>query len=120
MAEDKLYPNIRKCCGKVCCLPMDCPSHPEDLIYCNPACKLCNPPDMVNHPPHYKSSPAQCSNCGERIECIEVVRHMPFNIGNAIKYLWRFEHKGGIEDLKKARWYIYDEIQKRERENDSK
>jgi len=26
--------------------------------------------------------------------------------GNAIKYLWRWRHKNGIEDLKKAQWYI--------------
>lgn len=119
MAEHRMYPDLLRPCAKVCCLPVDAFESGE-LIYCNPNCRSCNPPDMVNHPPHYKSSPAKCYNCGERIECIEVVRHMPFNIGNAVKYLWRFEHKGGIEDLKKARWYIDDEIKKRERENDSK
>lgn len=66
--------------------------------------------DNVNHPPHYNSSDAQCE-CGRRIECIDVTRHLSFNIGNAIKYLWRCEHKGSkLEDLKKARWYIEDQI----------
>jgi hypothetical protein len=41
-----------------------------------------------------------------------VTRHKSFNIGNVIKYLWRFEHKNGIEDLKKAEWYLKDEIEK--------
>jgi hypothetical protein len=71
--------------------------------------------DNVNHPPHYNNSPAYCC-CGRRIECIDVTRHYSFNIGNAIKYLWRCELKGSaLEDLKKAQWYIQDEIAKREK-----
>ena len=62
--------------------------------------------DKIN-PSHYKSHPSG-------IECIAVTRHMSFNIGNAIKYLWRCDLKNGIEDLKKAVWYIQDEINKRE------
>lgn len=61
--------------------------------------------DNVNNPKHYNSHPSG-------IECIEVIRHMNFNIGNAIKYLWRTDHKNGIEDLEKAAWYINDEIQR--------
>lgn len=64
--------------------------------------------DMVNHPPHYTSHPSG-------IECIEITRHMGFNLGNAMKYVWRADLKNGIEDLKKAEWYIKDEIKKRER-----
>lgn len=70
--------------------------------------------DMVNHPPHYTSSKAYCANCKESIECIEIARHMSFNIGNAVKYLWRHELKGGLEDLKKAKWYINDAIKQLE------
>lgn len=69
--------------------------------------------DNVNHPPHYNSSKAECPGCERRIECIDITRHMNFNIGNAFKYLWRFEHKGGVEDLKKAIWYIQNEIDKK-------
>ena len=48
------------------------------------------------------------------VECIDVAEHYGFSIGNAIKYLWRAGLKGdAIEDLKKARWYIDREIQKR-------
>jgi hypothetical protein len=64
-------------------------------------------PDLVNHPPHYTSHPSG-------VECITVVEHMGFNVGNAIKYLWRADLKGNaIEDLEKARWYVEREIQRR-------
>ena len=56
-----------------------------------------NMSDNVNHPKHYTYGP---------IECIEVVQHMPYLDGNAIKYLWRHRHKNGKEDLEKAIWYI--------------
>ena len=60
--------------------------------------------DKVNHPVHYNKHPSG-------IECIEVVRHMNFNIGNAIKYLWRSDFKDAtLQDLEKARWCIEDEI----------
>jgi hypothetical protein len=41
------------------------------------------------------------------VECIDVVEHLPFNLGNAIKYLWRAGSKGPAdEDLRKAAWYV--------------
>lgn len=67
--------------------------------------------DPVNHPIHYNASGALCE-CGRQIECIDVTRHQSFNIGNAIKYLWRHQYKNGVEDLKKAIWYIEDQIEK--------
>jgi hypothetical protein len=76
-----------------------------------------NMEDKINHPTHYNSSPAKC-NCGRRIECIDVTRHMGFNIGNVFKYLWRAEHKNGVEDLKKAQWYLSDLIKKIENESE--
>lgn len=72
--------------------------------------------DMINHPPHYTSHPAKC-DCGKPIECIQITRHMSFNIGNAVKYLWRAGLKGdAVADLRKAAWYINDEIAKRSAE----
>lgn len=62
--------------------------------------------EAVNHPDHYNSDPSG-------VECIEIVRHRNFNVGNAIKYLWRAglkDQEKTIEDLKKARFYIEDEI----------
>jgi hypothetical protein len=62
--------------------------------------------DMVNHPSHYKSHPSG-------VEAIEITRHMNFNLGNAIKYIWRAGLKSNtIEDLQKARFYIEDEIRR--------
>ena len=73
--------------------------------------------DMINNPPHYTIGPAKCGACGERIECIDVVKHMNFSKGNAIKYLWRSGFKGdAIEDLKKSIWYINQMIEDLEAE----
>jgi len=66
--------------------------------------------DMVNHPNHYTSDPSG-------VECIDIVRHRNYNIGNAMKYLWRAGLKNEdkhIEDLKKAVFYINDEIKRLE------
>lgn len=66
--------------------------------------------DPVN-PQHYKRHPSG-------VECIDVVEHFGFNLGNAIKYLWRADEKGQpLVDLRKARWYLDREIAKRERES---
>jgi len=62
--------------------------------------------DPVNRPKHYTSHPSG-------VECIEITRHMNFNLGNAIKYIWRAGMKDEyLQELKKARWYIDDEITK--------
>lgn len=65
------------------------------------------PPDCdnVNHPAHYT---------GGRIECIDAIdaavadksgEEAPY-VANVIKYVWRYNRKGGVESLKKARWYL--------------
>lgn len=62
--------------------------------------------NAVDHPNHYNRHPSG-------IECIDIVRHMSFNIGNAVKYLWRAglkEDNSVVQDLRKANWYIADEI----------
>lgn len=63
--------------------------------------------DPVNHPQHYTSHPSG-------IECITITRHMGFNLGNVMKYIWRADHKEvPIQDLEKAKWYLEDEIKMR-------
>jgi hypothetical protein len=63
--------------------------------------------DQVECPVHYTSHPSG-------IECIEITRHMNFNLGNAIKYIWRADSKGAaLVDLEKAAFYIRDEIARR-------
>lgn len=67
--------------------------------------------DQVNNPIHYTSHPSG-------IEAIEITRHMNFNLGNAVKYLWRAGLKNPtktIEDLQKAVFYINDEIARLEK-----
>ena len=59
--------------------------------------------DMVNSPPHYNQA---------GIECIDALRaatdegYQYYLQGNIIKYLWRYRYKNGVEDLKKAHWYL--------------
>lgn len=61
--------------------------------------------DLINHPPHYTSHPSG-------VECITVTEHMNFNLGNAVKYIWRagLKSEDAHADLAKARWYIEREI----------
>lgn len=61
-------------------------------------------PDLVNHPPHYTKN---------GIECIEAIRasmtdegFKSYLKGNIMKYIWRYEHKNGVQDLQKAEWYL--------------
>ena len=64
-----------------------------------------NIPDMVNHPQHYTQG---------GIECIDALKAATVGkrgieavcVANVIKYLWRYEEKNGIEDVRKAKWYI--------------
>ena len=68
--------------------------------------------ERVNHPPHYNDHPTG-------IECIDIVEEFNFNIGNAIKYLWRAGLKGDeIEDMRKAMWYVNREIERRNKKNE--
>lgn len=61
--------------------------------------------DPVNHPSHYTAG---------KVECIDALESATVNLtgieavctANAIKYLWRWKQKNGVEDLRKARWYI--------------
>ena len=64
--------------------------------------------DMVNHPPHYNGHPSG-------VECIQVTERLPFNLGNAFKYVFRHKAKNGREDLQKAHWYLKREIEREHR-----
>ena len=60
--------------------------------------------NKVDHPSHYNEHPSG-------VECITIVEHFNFNLGNAIKYIWRAALKGKkAEDLEKARWYVQREL----------
>ena len=81
----------------------------------------CSKPDMVNHPAHYKSETG--------MEVIDVIEAFTFDLkgieatdtGNVIKYICRWHSKNGLEDLKKAQWYLNHliaHVEKMEKEND--
>ena len=60
--------------------------------------------DPVNHPAHYKAGD---------IECVDAIKaalgkdsFIDYCIGNAVKYSWRWRRKNGVEDLRKATWYL--------------
>ncbi|WIL01612.1 hypothetical protein LGFCKLCI_00012 [Klebsiella phage vB_KpnM_SCNJ1-Y] len=61
--------------------------------------------DVVNHPSHYTQG---------GIECIDAIKAATVGktgidavcVANVVKYLWRYEEKNGLEDVKKARWYL--------------
>jgi len=63
--------------------------------------------DDVNHPEHYNKHPSG-------VECIDIIEHMAFNPGTAVKYIWRAGLKDAdvIKDLRKAEWYIKREIER--------
>ena len=63
--------------------------------------------DPVNQPAHYRQHPSG-------VECIEITRHMNFNLGNVYKYVWRAGLKSDdpIEDLEKAAFYLQDELKR--------
>lgn len=76
--------------------------------------------DMVNHPPHYISETG--------MEVIDVIEAFTFDLkgieavctANALKYICRWKHKNGIQDLEKAQWYIQrliDHLNNIEKEN---
>lgn len=60
--------------------------------------------EAVSHPSHYTQG---------GIECIDAIRaslgskdFASYCKGNVLKYLWRYRHKNGVEDLEKARVYL--------------
>lgn len=76
--------------------------------------------DNVNHPGHYESGKFECIEVMEETQGTEAV--LDFCICNAFKYLYRHKRKNGLEDVKKARWYLdkYIEIIQRKVEGDDK
>jgi len=67
--------------------------------------------NVINHPAHY--------NVGS-IEVIDAIEDwkLNFNLGNAVKYIARADHKGNpVQDLNKAIWYLQREIERRDRQS---
>ena len=60
--------------------------------------------DVINHHAHYETAGVECIEAMEITQGREAVKS--FCLCNAYKYLWRHKNKNGLEDLKKARWYL--------------
>lgn len=89
--------------------------HADEPEYCGGAnkerCSMCwnreyvpTECDNVEHPAHYASGSIECIDAMIETQGIEAVKN--FCICNAFKYLWRHGKKNGVEDVKKASWYI--------------
>jgi hypothetical protein len=65
----------------------------------------------VNHPEHYNKHPSG-------VECIAIIEYFCFNLGSAMKYIWRagLKTNDSIEDLEKAIWYLQREIERLQKE----
>ena len=72
--------------------------------------------DNVNHPSHYETGKFECINVMLETQGIEATKH--FCICNAFKYLYRANRKNGIEDVKKAEWYLHKYIELSKENND--
>lgn len=74
-----------------------------------------DPPDYdaVDHPVHYTSGRIECIDAIDAAAADKPGEEAPY-VANVIKYVWRYNRKGGVESLKKARWYLDRLISKRE------
>jgi hypothetical protein len=93
--------------------PMSGADYSEQAYNSSPAvlARKQQPFDPVERPAHYNVHPSG-------VECIDITEHYNFNIGNAIKYLWRagLKSEDAKQDMEKAIWYINRELQRRARE----
>ena len=60
--------------------------------------------DVVNKPKHYNQGDIECIDAIEAMLTHE--EFVGYLRGNSLKYRWRFRYKNGVEDLKKAQWYL--------------
>lgn len=72
--------------------------------------------DVVNHPTHYETGGIECIDAMLITQGKEATK--AFCICNAFKYLWRHNNKNGLEDLKKAQWYINKAIELEGKDNE--
>lgn len=74
--------------------------------------------DMVSHPPHYETGKFECIDI--MIETQGVQATKDFCVCNAMKYIYRHKRKNGMEDIKKAIWYLnkYVELEEQDYEKD--
>ena len=75
------------------------------------------PKEEINHPERYAGGKYECINVMVDVFGVEAVKH--FCLLNAFKYIWRQEHKNGVEDIKKSVWYLNKFIELSENTNEN-
>ena len=70
--------------------------------------------DNVNHPSHYETGKFECIDVMEEVMGTEAVKN--FCMCNAFKYIYRCNRKNGLEDVKKAQWYLNKYVELTERD----
>lgn len=78
---------------------------------------IVNKGDMVNHPSHYETGKFECIEVMEEALGTDAVKG--FCLCNAFKYIYRCRNKNGMEDIKKADWYLKKLIEIKEGKNES-
>lgn len=73
--------------------------------------------DNVEHPVHYTGTSIECIDAMTETQGEEAVKN--FCICNAFKYLWRHDKKNGVEDVKKALWYLNKFIELEEKKDEN-
>jgi hypothetical protein len=97
---------VSDCPGGICPVPWatDTSGDTEECGHISDAFDVLPKEDLVNHPSHYNDGGIEC------IEAIEASltpeEYRGYLKGNVQKYVWREKHKGGIESLEKAQWYL--------------
>ena len=90
----------------------ECPIHPKCIDYLDGydecweriAESATAKPDNVNHPAHYETGKFECIDVMVETQGEEAVK--AYCLCAAFKYLYRHKRKNGLEDIKKARWYL--------------
>ena len=101
----KAYKVLRENAWSTDDMPKLKPDGSREPIGFNCRCETEELPDVVNHPSHYTNG---------KVECIDAIESATVGktgieavcVANVIKYLWRYEDKNGLEDIKKAQWYL--------------
>jgi hypothetical protein len=112
---EKAKIEVKNSTQKIASIPIDVGPDYDKPVITSHMLGVAAPYETVNHPKHYNSHPSG-------IECIEIIRHFSFNIGAAIKHLWRLGTKPGasaLEDIEKAIWYLQDEANRIRKENEA-
>lgn len=77
----------------------------------------CTTEDNVQHPAQYTGGSIECIDAMAETQGVEAVKN--FCICNSFKYLWRHGKKNGVEDVKKAAWYLNKFIELEEKKNEN-